>query len=66
MYDKLVLFVDEMQKVGDSLQKAQDSYDTSMKRLKTGKGNVIKRAQNMIELGLKPKKTLTISSEDEL
>jgi DNA recombination protein RmuC len=66
MYEKLVLFVDEMQKVGSSLQKAQDSYDTSMKRLKTGKGNIIKRAENMVELGLKPKKTLSISSEEML
>ncbi len=64
MYDKLVLFVDEMSKVGSHIQKAQDSYDTSMNRLKTGKGNIIKRAQNMIELGIKPKKILSISSED--
>ena len=64
MYDKLVLFVDEMIKVGSHLQKAQDSYDTSMNRLKTGKGNIIKRAQNMIDLGLKPKKMLSISSEN--
>ncbi|WP_373035013.1 DNA recombination protein RmuC [Sulfurimonas sp.] len=66
MYEKLVLFVEEMQKIGSSLQKAQDSYDTSMKRLKTGKGNIIKRAENMVELGLKPKKSLNILSEDEL
>jgi DNA recombination protein RmuC len=65
MYEKLVLFVEEMQKVGLSLQKAQDSYETSMKRLRTGKGNIIKRAENMVELGLKPKKSLNILSEDE-
>jgi len=65
MYDKLVLFVDEMIKVGSHLQKAQDSYDTSMNRLKTGKGNIIKRAQNIVELGVKPKKLLSISSEDD-
>ena len=64
MYDKLVLFVEEMQKVGAHIQKAQDSYDTSMNRLKTGKGNIIKRAENMVKLGLKPKKTLPISSEE--
>ena len=64
MYDKLVLFVDEMQKVGAHIQKAQDSYDTSMNRLRTGKGNIIKRAENMVKLGLKPKKTLPISSEE--
>jgi DNA recombination protein RmuC len=65
MYDKLVLFVDEMQKVGSHLEKAQDAYDISMKRLKSGKGNIIKRAENMVELGLKPRKVLNISSEEE-
>ena len=64
MYDKLVLFVEEMQKVGAHIQKAQDSYDMSMNRLKTGKGNIIKRAENMVKLGLKPKKTLPISSRE--
>jgi len=64
MYDKLVLFVEEMHKVGAHIQKAQDSYETSMNRLKSGKGNIIKRAENMVKLGLKPKKTLSISSEE--
>ncbi|MEA1893371.1 MAG: DNA recombination protein RmuC [Campylobacterota bacterium] len=66
LYEKLFLFVDEMQKLGNALQKARDSYDISMKRLKTGNGNIIKRAENMIELGIKPKKKLSISSEDKL
>lgn len=65
MYEKLVLFVDEMKKVGSHLQKAQDSYDTSMNRLSSGKGNVIKRAENIVKLGLKPKKVLPIISEEE-
>jgi len=65
MYEKLVLFVDEMKKVGTHLQKAQDSYDTSMNRLSSGKGNVIKRAENIVKLGIKPKKALSITSEEE-
>jgi len=65
MYEKLVGFVDEMKKVGVHLAKAQDSYDTSMNRLKTGRGNVIKRAENIVKLGLKPKKKLSITSEEE-
>ncbi|MDQ7044173.1 MAG: DNA recombination protein RmuC [Sulfurimonas sp.] len=64
MYDKLVGFVDEMQKIGLYLDKAQSSYETSMNRLKTGRGNVIKRAENIVKLGVKPKKILSISSED--
>ena len=65
MYEKLVLFVEEMEKVGSHLQRAQDSYATSMNRLKTGKGNVITRAQNIVKLGIKPKKTLSITSEED-
>ena len=65
MYEKLVGFVDEMKKVGTHLQKAQDSYDTSMNRLKSGRGNIIKRAENIVALGVKPKKMLNISSEEE-
>ena len=64
MYEKLVGFVDEMKKVGTHLQKAQDSYDTSMNRLQTGRGNIIKRAENIVALGIKPKKTLSIESEE--
>jgi len=65
MYDKLVGFVEEMQNIGAYLQKSQDAYDKAMNRLSTGRGNVIKRAQNMKALGLKPKKELPIRSEDE-
>lgn len=65
MYDKLVLFVEEMQGIGTHLQRTQNSYDTAMNRLKNGRGNLIKRAENMRELGLKPKKLLEISSQEE-
>ena len=63
MYDKLVLFVEEMQNIEAHLNKAHDAYDKAMNRLSSGKGNVIKRAQNMKELGLKPKKELSLKSE---
>ena len=65
MYEKLVGFVDEMKKVGSHLEKAQESYDKSMNRLSSGRGNIIKRAQNIVALGVKPKKMLSIQSEDK-
>ncbi len=65
MYDKLSLFVDEMQRVGTHIDKTKESYDTAMNRLKTGRGNVLKRAKNLIELGLKPKKSITLKGEDD-
>jgi len=64
MYDKLVGFVDEMQKIGLHLDKAQGAYEVSMNRLKSGRGNVIKRAENIVKLGLKPKKVLSVVSEE--
>jgi len=65
MVDKLTGFVEELQKVGLSLSKAQESYDKALGRLHTGRGNVIRRAQNIVKLGLKPKKELPLKSEEE-
>jgi DNA recombination protein RmuC len=65
LYDKLVLFVEEMQSIGTHLQRSQNSYDKAMNRLKEGRGSVIRRAENMRELGLRPKKLLEISSEED-
>lgn len=66
LYDKLVLFVEEMQSIGTHLQRSQNSYDKAMSRLKSGRGSVIKRAENMRELGLRPKKLLEINSEEDV
>jgi DNA recombination protein RmuC len=65
MYEKLVGFVEEMQNLGSFLQKAQGAHENAMKRLSSGRGNIIKRAQNMKELGLRPKKELSLISEEE-
>ena len=65
MYEKLVGFVDEMDKVGSLIDKTKDSYEIAMSRLKTGRGNLIKRAENMKGLGLRPKKNLSIKSEND-
>ena len=64
MLEKLAGFVEELQKVGGYLQKAQDAHATALNRLHTGRGNVIRRAENIVKLGLKPKKSLPIESEE--
>ncbi|MFT5806497.1 MAG: DNA recombination protein RmuC [Moritella dasanensis] len=58
IYEKLRLFSNDMQDMGVALDKAQDSYDSAMKRLATGKGNLIKQAQQFVELGVEVKKPL--------
>jgi len=65
MYDKLALFIDEMERVGSHIDKTKESYDTAMNRLKTGRGNVLKRAKNLIELGLKPKKNIGLKGDED-
>jgi len=60
IYEKLRLFSNDMQDMGVALDKAQDSYDSAMKRLATGKGNLIKQAQQFVELGVEVKKPLPV------
>lgn len=58
MYDKLVGFVEALEDVGDKLDKAQSSYKTAHNRLTEGKGNLVKRAEDMRKLGLQTNKKL--------
>ena len=64
MLNKLVLFVEEMKKIGTQIDNTKKSYDVAMGRLNTGKGNIIKRAENMQTLGVKLKKQIPLESED--
>ena len=59
MYDKLALFVEELDKVGGHLDKAKDSYSEARKKLSTGKANLISKAEKIKTLGVAPKKELS-------
>lgn len=58
LFDKLSNFVADLQKVGARLKDAQSAYDDAEKRLSTGKGNVIRQAQMLKDLGVKTAKAL--------
>jgi len=58
LYDKFVLFVDNMDGVGESLNKAQNRYADAYKQLSTGNDNLVLQAQKLKGLGLKTKKNL--------
>lgn len=58
LYDKLVGFVDDMQKLGERLDQAHKSYDAAFNKLQSGRGNIIGRAQRLHKLGVQPTKTL--------
>ena len=58
LYDKFVGFIDDMEKLGQRIDQAQTSYHEAFNKLKTGKGNLIRTAERVRELGVKPSKTL--------
>jgi len=58
MYDKFVTFVDDLENVGNKLTATQKAYDGAMIKLQTGKGNLIKRADDLKSLGAKTSKQL--------
>ena len=58
LYDKFVGFVEDLDKVGLRLEQAQISYTDAVGKLKTGRGNLIRSAENVKKLGVKPNKSL--------
>lgn len=59
LYDKFVGFVDDLEKLGQRLDQAQTSYHDAFNKLKSGKGNLIRTAEKVRELGVKPSKSLS-------
>lgn len=61
LYDKFVGFIEDMEKLGQRIDQAQASYHDAFNKLKTGKGNLIRTAEKVRELGVKPSKSLPTS-----
>ncbi len=58
LYDKFVGFVDALEDVGQKIGKAQESYQTARNRLAEGKGNLVRRTEELRKLGVKSQKEL--------
>jgi DNA recombination protein RmuC len=71
LYDKLCGFVEDLETIGNRLGQAQKAYDLAHGKLAVGRGNVIRQAEMLRDLGVKPTKTLPaatlgMSSEEGL
>ncbi len=68
VYDKLNGFLGSMEGVGKALDRAKDSYDKAFAQLYTGRGNLIKQANEFRRLGVSVKAELPqyISEKAEL
>lgn len=58
LYEKLVAFIADLSNVGKKLDAARESYDEAFKKLHTGRGSVIWRAEKLRDLGIKPAKSI--------
>jgi len=58
LLDKFVGFLEDLEDVGRKLEQTRQSYDASINKLSTGKGNLIRRAEKIKELGAKPSKEI--------
>ena len=58
LYDKMRLFVDDMSSVGQSPDRAQDNYRRAMKKLSSGRGNLLAQAEAFRSTGVEVKREI--------
>ncbi|MBO6555053.1 MAG: DNA recombination protein RmuC [Pseudomonadales bacterium] len=58
LYDKFVNFVGDLELIGSRLDSTQNAYQDAFNKLASGKGNLVKRAEDMKALGAKVSKSL--------
>ena len=58
LYDKFVGFIENLQDLGEKLDKAGLAYHSAFKQLSSGPGNLITQATELKKLGVKSKKQL--------
>jgi DNA recombination protein RmuC len=56
MYDKFVAVTEDLLKVGKSIDQSKNLYVDAMNKFVEGKGNLVKRAEDLRELGIKTSK----------
>lgn len=58
LYDKVRGFVEDMETLGSTLDKAQQTYQNSLNKLSKGRGNIIGQIERFRELGVEVKKPI--------
>ncbi len=58
MYDKLCLFLEDMERLGKQLSTCQKSFDSAVNKLASGRNNLLSQTEQLRELGIQPKKTM--------
>lgn len=58
LYDQFTLLIESMDELGRKIDSTQNSYEQARKRLSEGRGNVIRRVENLKKLGAKSRKNM--------
>jgi len=58
LYDKFVNFVGDLEEIGSRLGSVQKSYDNAHRKLVSGRGNLVSKAESVKNLGAKVSKSL--------
>lgn len=58
LYDQFVLYIESLDEVGRHLDKSVEAWDTARKRLSAGRGNLLRRSEELKKLGAKTKRTM--------
>ena len=58
LYDKFASFVKDIENIGTNIDKTKKSYDDALNKLSSGRGNLLRKAAEFEELGVKAKKTI--------
>lgn len=58
LYDKIVGFVLDMEKIDRTLDQTRDAYNGAMNKLKNGRGNILNRTEKIRKLGASVSKSL--------
>jgi DNA recombination protein RmuC len=65
LYDKFVNFIGDLEKVGANIEQTRRNYDLAMNKLNDGRGNLVRSAEKLRELGAKASKELPQKYLDE-
>lgn len=63
IYDQIVLFLEAFTSIGFELKQATSAYDDALSRLSEGRGNIVKRSENLKVLGAKVTKQIKDNSK---
>jgi len=58
LYDKFVGFINDLDNIGKNIDRSKESYLNALNKLKTGRGDLISRVENIKKLGAKASKSI--------